>query len=84
MVERFLYRLTLTPEGDGFTPLREVNTCLVVCAQAPKAARKIASEAVIDEPPETWLNGRYSAVFNLGRASSSCPNGVICKENNAS
>jgi hypothetical protein len=84
VIERFLYRLTLTPEGEDYTPNYEINSCIVVCAQSPKAARKMASAITIDESPETWLNGRYSYVFNLGRASSSCPNGVICREDNAS
>lgn len=84
MIERFLYRLRLTDEGRRQMPSYEINSCMVICAQAPKAARKMASEVIIDEPPETWLNGRYSECFNLGRASTSCPNGVICREDNAS
>jgi hypothetical protein len=83
-MNRYIYLLTLTNEGKEFVPCYEHNAAMVIVAQAPSAARHCASEAAIDEKPVTWLSGRYSRVSCLGKAAFNAPNGIICRENNAS
>lgn len=82
----FIYLLTMTDRGSELAPAYEVNTTMVVVAVNSKAARLLASGAVIDESPETWLNGNYSTCRRLGEviAGGNKQQRVVCQENNAS
>lgn len=83
----FLYLLQTTREGNERSQhAGETNSAMVVRAANSKHARTLATEKVIDEPKDTWENGRYSSCRRLGEVTDGAKRTpeVIVTENNAS
>lgn len=85
MSRMFLYLLEMTDEGGDRAPAFEVNHAMVVRAANSKHARALAADYVIDEPRDTWLNGRYSTCRRLGEVTDGAKRKaeVVCQDSNA-
>lgn len=82
----YLYLLEATNEGSERMPGWEVNDAMIVRAANAKHARTLASAKAIDEPADTWTNGRYSTCKRIGEVTAGAKRtpGVIMTDDNAS